>query len=33
VLDRDYMTVPVAEIKRVRPTLTTVGGRVVYRAE
>jgi predicted amidohydrolase YtcJ len=30
VLDRDYMTVPVAEIKRIQPTLTMVGGRVVY---
>jgi predicted amidohydrolase YtcJ len=32
VLDRDYMTVPVAEIKRIQPTLTMVGGRVVYDA-
>ena len=32
VLDRDYMTVPAAEIKRIRPTLTMVGGRVVYNA-
>jgi predicted amidohydrolase YtcJ len=32
VLDRDYMTVPAAEIKRIRPTLTMVGGEVVYRA-
>ena len=32
VLDRDYMTVPAGEIKRIRPTLTMVGGRVVYRA-
>jgi len=30
VLDRDYMTVPPAEIKRIRPTLTMVGGRVVF---
>jgi predicted amidohydrolase YtcJ len=30
VLDRDYMTVPAAEIKRIQPTLTMVGGRVVY---
>ena len=30
VLDRDYLTVPAAEIKRIRPTLTMVGGRVVY---
>jgi len=32
VLDRDYMTVPVAEIKDLEPTLTMVGGRVVFRA-
>ncbi len=32
VLDRDYMTVPAAQIKNIRPTLTMVGGRVVYRA-
>jgi predicted amidohydrolase YtcJ len=33
VLDRDYLTVPAAEIKDIEPTLTMVGGRVVYRAE
>jgi predicted amidohydrolase YtcJ len=32
VLDRDYMTVPAAEIKRIRPTMTMVGGRIVYTA-
>jgi predicted amidohydrolase YtcJ len=32
VLDRDYMTVPVAEIKQIHPTLTMVGGRVVFSA-
>jgi predicted amidohydrolase YtcJ len=32
VLDRDYMTVPTAEIRRIKPTMTMVGGRVVYRA-
>jgi predicted amidohydrolase YtcJ len=32
VLDRDYLTVPAAEIKDLRPVLTMVGGRVVYRA-
>jgi predicted amidohydrolase YtcJ len=32
VLDRDYMTVPAAEIKHIRPTLTMVGGRVVFSA-
>jgi predicted amidohydrolase YtcJ len=31
VLDRDYLTVPVAEIKNIRPTMTMVGGRVVFR--
>jgi predicted amidohydrolase YtcJ len=33
VLDRDYLTVPAEDIKRIRPTLTMVGGRVVFRAE
>jgi len=32
VLDRDYLTVPAAQIKQIRPTLTMVGGRVVYSA-
>ena len=32
VLDRDYMTVPVSEIKHIKPTLTMVGGRVVFSA-
>ena len=32
VLDRDYMTVPAAEIKHLRPTLTMVGGQVVFSA-
>ncbi len=32
VLDRDYMTVPAAEIKHIKPTLTMVGGRVVFTA-
>jgi predicted amidohydrolase YtcJ len=32
VLDRDYMTVPAAEIKNIWPLLTIVGGRVVYEA-
>jgi hypothetical protein len=32
VLDRDYMTVPVAEIKHIHPTMTMVGGRVVFSA-
>ena len=33
VLDRDYMTIPVAEIKKIKPTLTMVGGRVVFEAK
>ncbi len=32
VLDRDYMTVPAAEIKRIKATLTMVGGRTVFTA-
>ncbi len=32
VLDRDYMAVPAAEIKRIKPTMTMVGGRVVFEA-
>jgi predicted amidohydrolase YtcJ len=32
VLDRDYMTVPAAEIGRIRARLTMVGGRVVFDA-
>ena len=32
VLDRDYMTVPASEIKRIKPTMTMVGGRVVFEA-
>ena len=32
VLDRDYMTVPVAEIRKIKPTITMVGGKVVYEA-
>jgi predicted amidohydrolase YtcJ len=32
VLDRDYMTVPAAQIKQIRPRLTMVGGRVVFEA-
>ena len=30
VLDRDYMTVPAADIKRIKPTMTMVGGRLVF---
>ncbi|HEY5666910.1 MAG TPA: amidohydrolase family protein, partial [Gammaproteobacteria bacterium] len=32
VLDRDYLSVPAAEIKEIEPTLTMVGGEVVWRA-
>lgn len=32
VLDRDYMTVPAADIKRLKPTMTMVGGQVVFSA-
>jgi predicted amidohydrolase YtcJ len=30
VLDRDYMTVPPAEIRHIKPSMTMVGGRVVF---
>ncbi len=30
VLDRDYMTVPVAQIRSIKPTMTMVGGHVVF---
>jgi predicted amidohydrolase YtcJ len=30
VLDRDYMAVPAAEIRRIKPRMTMVGGRVVF---
>ena len=32
VLDRDYMTVPIDEIRDLKPELTMVAGEVVYRA-
>ena len=32
VLDRDYLTVPVDQIKDIKPVMTMVGGRVVYDA-
>jgi len=32
VLDRDYFTVPVADVKKIRPVLTVVNGNVVYDA-
>ena len=30
VLDRDYLTVPVDEIRDIEPVMTIVGGRLVY---
>jgi len=30
VFDRDYMTIPASEIRRIKPTMTMVGGRVVF---
>jgi predicted amidohydrolase YtcJ len=33
VIDRDYLTVPIDEIKDIRPVMTIVGGKVVYRAQ
>src|SRR5262249_6900330 len=33
VLDRDYLTVPAAQIKDIRPLMTMVGGRVVYSSK
>jgi len=32
VLDRDYLTVPVDEIKDIKPLMTMVGGKVAYDA-
>ena len=32
VLDRDYMTIPEDHIKDIKPLLTMVGGRVVFRS-
>lgn len=33
VLDRDYLTVPEIEIRKIKPVLTMVGGKIVYRSE
>ena len=33
VLDRDYFTVPAAQIRDIRPILTMVGGKIVYQAK
>jgi predicted amidohydrolase YtcJ len=30
VLDRDYLTVPVEEIREIQPVMTMVGGKVVH---
>jgi predicted amidohydrolase YtcJ len=32
VLDRDYLTVPADQIEQIKPTMTIVGGRVVFDA-
>lgn len=32
VLDRDYLRIPVDEIKDIRPLITMVGGKIVYEA-
>jgi predicted amidohydrolase YtcJ len=32
VLDRDYLTVPVDSILDIKPSMTMVGGRIVYEA-
>ncbi|HUL91289.1 MAG TPA: amidohydrolase [Burkholderiales bacterium] len=33
VLDRDYFSVPAAQIKDIKPVLTMVGGKIVYQAK
>jgi len=32
VLDRDYLTIPADDIKKIQPVMTLVGGRIVYDA-
>jgi len=32
VLDRDYLTIPADQIKDIKPTMTIVGGRIVYES-
>ncbi len=32
VLDRDYLTVPMDEVREIQPVLTMVGGEIVFRA-
>jgi len=33
VLDRDYLTCPEDEIRRIKPVLTMLDGKVIYRAK
>jgi len=33
VLDRDYLKVPVDQIKDIRPLMTMVGGKVVFETK
>ncbi|HET7764644.1 MAG TPA: amidohydrolase [Burkholderiales bacterium] len=33
VLDRDYLSVPVAQIKDIKPLMTMVGGKIVYSSK
>lgn len=33
VLDRDYMSIPVDDMRNVKPVMTMVGGRIVYEAK
>jgi len=33
VLDRDYLSVPVDKIRNITPTMTMVGGRVVFESK
>jgi predicted amidohydrolase YtcJ len=32
VLDRVYLTIPAEQIKDIKPTMTIVGGRIVFDA-
>ena len=32
VLDRDYLAIPADQIKDIKPTMTIVGGKIVYDA-
>jgi predicted amidohydrolase YtcJ len=33
VLNNDYFTVPEREIRKIKPLLTMVGGKIVYQAD